>query len=174
MHCALITLEGQAGPSGGGRITTEEDAMGIGDSIKKGAEYAMEDLAGTAEKSDDGHAPDPGNPGEEVQVHSSISEGSNAIDAEREKDAGVPTGGGAATDPTSTPPGGEPTDPTQPPGGPLDNPAADPDNNPPLGDPAPGPNSVPGPGGLPETQPGQLRADPSEGEGDPTISMGRG
>lgn len=147
--------------------------MGIGDSIKKGAEYAMEDLAGTADKSDDGHAPDPGNPREEVQVHSSISEGSNAMAAEREE-AGAPAGGRAATDPTAAPPGEEPTDPTRPPGAPLDNPADDPDNEPPLGDPGPGPNSVPGPGGLPETQPGQLRADPSEGDGDPTVSMGRG
>jgi hypothetical protein len=168
--------------------------MGIGDSIKKGADNAMKDLAGTAEKSDDGHTPDPGNPGDVVQVHSSISEGSNAMEGEREEAAGAPAGR-AATDPTSNPPGGEPADPTQPPGGPLDNPANDPDNAPPLGDPSPGPNSapgpdgapgpdrapgpdgapgsIPGPGGLPETQPGQLRADPSEGEGDPTVSMGR-
>ncbi|WP_346958668.1 hypothetical protein [uncultured Arthrobacter sp.] len=152
--------------------------MGIGDSIKKGAEYAMEDLAGTAKKSDDGHAPDPGNPRDEVQVHSSISEGSNAMEGERDDNDGALTGDRAATDPTSTPPGERPADPTQPPGGPLDNPVNDPDNAPPLGDPAPGPDSapgsVPGPGGLPETQPGQFRGDPSEGDGDPTLSMGRG
>ena len=78
--------------------------MGIGDSIKKGAEYAMEDLAGTAKKSDDGHTPDPGDPHDEVQVHSSISEGSNAMEAERDDDDSPLTGGRAATDPTSTPP----------------------------------------------------------------------
>lgn len=155
--------------------------MGISDNIKKGAEDALEDLAGMAEKSDDGHTPDPGNPNDEVQVHSSISEGSNALEAEKDEQRTGQSVGSAAADPTDTPPGG-PADPTQPPGGPLDNPAEDPDNAPPLGDPGPGPDgspdpspgSVPGPGGLPATEPGRFRADPSEGDGDPTVSMGRG
>ena len=54
--------------------------MGIGDSIGKAAENAMEDLAGTSEPADDAHAPEPGASDDDVQVHSSISEGSNAGD----------------------------------------------------------------------------------------------
>ena len=62
--------------------------MGIGDSISKAAENAMENLGGTAKKFDDGHTPDPDNPRDDVQVHSSISEGSNALDGET-RDAGT-------------------------------------------------------------------------------------
>ena len=58
--------------------------MGIGDGIKKAAENAMEDLAGVSRPTDDGHAPEPGNPDEEIRVHSSISEGSNAADDSEE------------------------------------------------------------------------------------------
>lgn len=117
--------------------------MGIGDSISKAAENAMEDLGGTAEKSDDGHAPDPGNPRDDVQVHSSISEGSNALDDETGTTGtatGTATGSGTAagsagsvprsdsepgTDPSREAPGdpgGSPLDapppaPTEEPGG---------------------------------------------------------
>ncbi len=129
--------------------------MGIGESIGKAAENAMEDLGGTAKKSDDGHAPDPGNPRDDIQVHSSISEGSNALDGE------------PGTDPTrETPgdPGGSPLDPPPP------APTEEPGGTPPLDD----PHDVPGPGGLPGPDPDDLRADPSEGAEDPGAgSMGR-
>jgi len=89
--------------------------MGIGDSIKKGADNAMKDLAGTADKSDDAHTPDPGNPYDDVEVHSSLSEGSNAMEKEREEDQSGPAGRGTAADPasTSTPPHGDPVDPAR-------------------------------------------------------------
>lgn len=141
--------------------------MGIGDSIEEAAKNAVEDLAGTAPRTDDGHAPDPGDPHEEIRVHSSISEGSNAADT---------------VDPGDNPPGTPP-----------ERPQTRPDDTPPLGDPhqAPAPGETPepgegpdvgtdrlrdtpGPGGLPEPEPGDLRADPSEAGGDPTTSMGRG
>jgi hypothetical protein len=67
-------------------LNSEEYAMGLGDSIKKGADNAMKDLAGNADKTDDGHTPDPGNPHDDVEVHSSLSEGSNAMEKEREED----------------------------------------------------------------------------------------
>ena len=54
--------------------------MGIGDSIGKAAENAMEDLAQTSDPTDDAHVPEPGASDEDIQVHSSISEGSNAGD----------------------------------------------------------------------------------------------
>jgi len=71
--------------------------MGIGDSIGKAAENAMEDLAQTSDPTDDAHAPEPGASDEDVQGHSSISEGSNARDGEAGPRAGVHT--------TSTPHG---------------------------------------------------------------------
>jgi hypothetical protein len=55
--------------------------MGIGDSIEEAARNAVEDLAGTAPRTDDGHTPEPGDPEENIRVHSSISEGSNAADS---------------------------------------------------------------------------------------------
>ena len=150
--------------------------MGIGDSIRKAAENAMEDLGGTAEKSDDGHTPDPGDPRDDVQVHSSISEGSNALDNEA-PDAGgsfqeAGTGRGSASEPGTDPSRGTPGDPS---GSPLDSPppapTEEPGGTPPLGD----PQAVPGPGGLPDPNPEELRADPSEGTEDPGAgSMGRG
>ena len=135
--------------------------MGIGDSISNAAENAMEDLGGTAEKSDDGHAPDPGNPRDDIQTHSSISEGSNASDSEPGSD---PTreapSRGAPGDPAGSPLDAPPPAPTEEPGG-----------TPPLNDPHDGP----GPGGLPAPGPEDLRADPSEGAEDPGAgSMGRG
>lgn len=148
--------------------------MGIGDSIGKAAENAMKDLGGTAKKSDDGHAPDPGNPRDDVQVHSSISEGSNALDAEN-RDAGAGSshaaGVGTASEPGTDPSRATPGDPS---GSPLDAPppapTEEPGGTPPLND----PHAVPGPGGLPEPDLEDLRADPSEGAEDPGLgSMGR-
>jgi hypothetical protein len=140
--------------------------MGIGDSISKAAENAMKDLGGTAEKSDDAHAPDPGDPRDDVQVHSSISEGSNALDDEA---GGSRADSEPGTDPSrETPdgPGGSPLD------APPPAPTEEPGGTPPLND----PHEVPGvPGGLPDPNPEDLRADPSEGAEDPGAgSMGRG
>jgi hypothetical protein len=135
--------------------------MGIGDGIKKAAENAMEDLAGISRPTDDGHVPEPGNPNEEIRVHSSISEGSNAADDTDE----VP-GTGQRQQSTS---------PTE---------AAGPDNAPSSGGPDAGteepaeaedvPRDVPSPAGLPSPDPDALRADPSEGGQDPSTGMGRG
>jgi hypothetical protein len=156
--------------------------MGIGDSISKAAENAMEDLGGTADKSDDGHAPDPGNPRDDVQVHSSISEGSNALDDETGTTGPVAGPGTAAGSAGSVPrsenePGTDPSReaPGDPGGSPLDAPppapTEEPGGTPPLND----PHDVPGPGGLPDPDPEDLRADPSEGAEDPGAgSMGRG
>jgi hypothetical protein len=122
--------------------------MGIEESIEKAARNAVEDLAGTALRTDDGHVPDPGDPKETIRVHSSISEGSNASD--------------------TVEPG------EKPPGTPSESPQTRPDDTPPLDDPHQVPAGTPGPAGLPEADPGDLRADPSEADGDPTTSMGRG
>jgi hypothetical protein len=157
--------------------------MGIGDSISKAAENAMKDLGGTADKSDDAHAPDPDNPRDDVQVHSSISEGSNALDGET-GGSGAAAGSGPAdgtasgTVPRSdSEPGSDPSReaPGDPGGSPLDAPppapTEEPGGTPPLND----PHYVPGPGGLPDPNPEDLRADPSEGAEDPGVgSMGRG
>src|SRR4029453_4480011 len=56
--------------------------MGVEDSIRKAAENAMEDLAGTSDPGDDQHVPEPGAKDDDIQVPSSISEGSNAMDSE--------------------------------------------------------------------------------------------
>jgi hypothetical protein len=71
--------------------------------IKKAVENAMEDLAGLSEPADDAHAPDPGNPDDDVQVHSSISEGSNAMDTEEANRSGPPASdrGESPEDPSS-------------------------------------------------------------------------
>jgi hypothetical protein len=151
--------------------------MGIGDSISKAAENAMENLGGTAKKFDDGHTPDPDNPRDDVQVHSSISEGSNALDGET-RDAGTSSSPGAGPRPGSdSEPGTDPSraTPGDPAGSPLDSPppapTEEPGGTPPLDD----PHDVPGPGGLPDSDPGDLRADPSEGTEDPGAgSLGRG
>ena len=68
--------------------------MGIGDSIGKAAENAMEDLAGTSKPNEDAQVPEPTDPNSDVEVHSSISEGSNAMEAEKEKPPGLKTGSG--------------------------------------------------------------------------------
>lgn len=147
--------------------------MGIGDSIEEAAKNAVENLAGTAPRTDDGHVPDPGNPNEEIRVHSSISEGANATDT---ADPGE--------DPPGTPPERPETRPDDSP--PLDDPHQtpapgeypEPGGSPGLGADGPGTNAAShgtqGPGGLPDPDPGDLRADPSEADGDPTTSMGRG
>jgi hypothetical protein len=67
--------------------------MGIGDSIGKAAENAMEDLAGTSEPTEKMDVPDPADPNDDVEVHSSLSEGSNAIETEKQKAHGPETGG---------------------------------------------------------------------------------
>jgi hypothetical protein len=56
--------------------------MGIGDNIRGLAGNAMKDLAGLSEPADDGHVPEPGDPDEDIKVHSSVSEGSNAGEGE--------------------------------------------------------------------------------------------
>lgn len=152
--------------------------MGIGDSIGKAAENAMEDLAGTSEPADDAHAPEPGASDDDIQVHSSISEGSNAgdnRDAFRTSEGGEPAGttrhaepgGTGATERGAT---GEPDSLEEPggSGGPGVSGAQ-------AGTGAPGtPGDVPGPAGLPDPDPDGLRADPSEGDQDPSTGLGRG
>ena len=143
--------------------------MGIGESIEKAAKNAVEDLAGTADRTDDGHAPDPADPNEKIRVHSSISEGSNATDS---------------VDPTENPAGAPPEQPPARPNDapPLDDPQGtpapgenpEPGDTPDLGSTAAAQQDVPGPGGLPAPDPGERRADPSEADGDPSASMGRG
>ena len=159
--------------------------MGIGDSIGKAAENAMEDLAGTSKPTEKTQVPDPTDPNDDVEVHSSLSEGSNAMEAEKEKAPGLKTG--AAPGPVSANPYG---------GGETGNPAGgsgtsgsrttgsgttDQDDDglagsasAPEGDAPVGAGGVPGPGGLPESNPDELRADPSEGDQDPSTSTGRG
>ena len=78
--------------------------MGIGDSIGKAAENAMEDLAGTSKPTEKLNVPDPTDPNDDVEVHSSISEGSNAMEAEKQKAPGLKTG--AAPGPVSESPFG--------------------------------------------------------------------
>jgi hypothetical protein len=133
--------------------------MGIGDSISKAAENAMEDLAGTSKPAEATGVPEPTDPNSDVEVHSSISEGSNAMEAEKEKAPGLKPG--SATGPVS----GNPA--------PADNRTGDRSAEP--SDDAPQvPRDVPGPAGLPEGDPGELRGDPGEGDEDPSTDMGRG
>ncbi len=83
--------------------------MGIGDSIGKAAENAMEDLAGTSKPTEKLNVPDPTDPNDDVEVHSSLSEGSNAMEAEKQKAPGLKAG--AAPDPVSEAPlGGDAED----------------------------------------------------------------
>jgi hypothetical protein len=154
--------------------------MGIGDSIRKAAENAMKDLGGTAEPHDDGHLPEPGAPDEEIKVHSSISEGSNTREAAEDEAPGqdearpgqargpaqeagtsgniLPGDGGPGV------PGGSGTS-----AGAAQTGAAQTGE-----ETAEPPRDVPGPGGLPEPDPDVLRADPTEGDKDPSTGMGRG
>ncbi|MBT2534080.1 hypothetical protein J7E83_18505 [Arthrobacter sp. ISL-48] len=140
--------------------------MGIGDSIGKAAENAMEDLAGTSKPTEDAHVPEPTDLNSDVEVHSSISEGSNAMEAEKEKAPGLKTG--SATGPIS----GNPVSPGDEPGAGTD--SGGPSE---AGSPADAPDvprDVPGSAGLPEGDPDALRADPGESDEDPSTGMGRG
>ncbi|MCQ6272355.1 hypothetical protein M8J71_17965 [Pseudarthrobacter sp. R1] len=152
--------------------------MGIGDSIGKAAENAMEDLAGTSKPTEKLHVPDPSDPNDDVEVHSSLSEGSNAMEAEKQKAPGLKAG--AAPGPVSESPFGGDIDETN-------NDSAEAGRG--TGDdglagsasaPAGGAGTAgsggPGgvTGGLPEGDPDELRADPSEGDQDPSTSTGRG
>ena len=84
--------------------------MGIGDSIGKAAENAMEDLAGTSKPTEKMDVPDPADPNDDAEVHSSLSEGSNAMEAEKQKAPGLKTGDAPA--PVSTSPLGGDVDET--------------------------------------------------------------
>ncbi len=137
--------------------------MGTGESIRKAAENAMKDLAGTAPPADDAHAPEPGAADEDIQVHSSISEGANAAEGERGSGTAAPNtardaagaGGGAGQAAGSAEPAGSTPDE-------AGQPSAD------------VPRDVPGPAGLPDPDPDKLRADVSEGDTDPSTGLGRG
>lgn len=145
--------------------------MGIGDSIGKAAENAMEDLAGTSDPVEDSEVPNPVDPNDDVEVHSSISEGSNAMDAEKEKSPGRNTGGAPAPV-VESPLGGDADESTE--GGPQDSGVGD-GHGDQTDRAAGGSGHVAGPGGLPESNPDELRADPSEGDQDPSAgSTGRG
>jgi hypothetical protein len=138
--------------------------MGIGDNIRGAAESALKDIAGLSERTDDGHAPEPGNPDDPIKVHSSISEGSNAEEA---AEGSLDSGEGPKSVPGSgTDSGAVPDNENQatPSGGETETREY-------VQDP---PHDVPGPGGLPAPDPGGVRADPGETDGDPTTSMGRG
>jgi hypothetical protein len=149
--------------------------MGIGDSIGKAAENAMEDLAGTSDPVEKRDVPDPSDPNSDVEVHSSLSEGSNAMEAEKQKAPGLKAG--AAPGPVSESPFG----------GDVDDTGNDPANDDGglAGDvsaPAGGAGSEGGgstesvsgvAGGLPDSNPDDLRADPTEGDQDPSTSTGR-
>lgn len=150
--------------------------MGIGDSIGKAAENAMEDLAGTSKPTAKPHVPEPTDPNNDVEVHSSLSEGSNAMEAEKQKAPGLKTG--PAPGPVSENPFGGDEETGTADGG-SDTTDQDDDglaagaSRPGVGSPA-GAGGVPGSGGLPEPNPDELRADPSEGDQDPSTSTGRG
>jgi hypothetical protein len=136
--------------------------MGIGDSIGKAAENAMEDLAGTSRPAGDAHVPEPGASDGDVQVHSSLSEGSNAMENSAKETAGgsqrhQPTASGAAGGAGDA---GRSNDASG---------AAEPREE--AGD---VPRDVPGAAGLPSSDPDKLRADPSEGDEDPSTALGRG
>lgn len=152
--------------------------MGIGDSIGKAAENAMEDLAGTSKPTEKMDVPDPTDPNDDVEVHSSLSEGSNAMEAEKQKAPGLKTG--AAPGPVSENPfGGDADGSDKAEGGGQTGRAPDDaalagDATAPAGGAGTGGGNVPGSGGLPESNPDELRADPTEGDQDPSTSTGRG
>jgi hypothetical protein len=155
--------------------------MGVEDSIRKATENAMEDLAGTSDPVNDGRVPEPGDKDDDIQVHSSISEGSNAMDDD-DSSPGAGTGqsgytqgagtaasggagtGGAAAGSTAGRAGEGDTGTgtgTQDAGGIG---AAEGSGT---------PGHVAGSAGLPDPDPDELRADPSEADQDPTTGMGR-
>jgi hypothetical protein len=176
----LIILEqSDATKSGPAGDDSRSKLMGIGDSIGKAAENAMEDLAGTSTPTDDAHVPEPGTADDDVQVHSSISEGSHAMDDDRDAspggetrgtsytsqgpDAGASGGPGTSGGMTGGPTGAT-TGASQTSGdtGATDREASD------------VPQEVAGSAGLPDPDPDELRADPSEGDEDPSTGLGRG
>ena len=136
--------------------------MAIGDSTGKAAENAMEDLAGTSSPNQNPKVPEPTDPNSDVEVHSSISEGSNAMEAERQKAPGLKPG--SATGPVSS--------------NPVPDSKAAGEGMPEDGSDSTGhgpdvPRDVPGPAGLPEGDPESLRADPGEADEDPSTDPGR-
>ena len=145
--------------------------MGIDDSIGKAAENAMEDLAGTSKPTEKLDVPDPADPNDDVEVHSSLSEGSNAMEAEKQKAPGLKAG--AAPGPVSSSPLGGDADETGTDAGNDDGALAG-EATAPVGGAGSAGGSVAGSGGLPESNPDELRADPSEGDQDPSTSTGRG
>lgn len=152
--------------------------MGIGDSIGKAAENAMEDLAGTSEPTDDAHVPEPGAKDDDIQVHSSISEGSNAMDDD-DSPAGAGTGGTGSSQGTGTAASGG----AGAAAGSTAGTAAEGDTGTGTGIQDAGgigaaegsgtPGHVAGSAGLPDPDPDELRADPSEADQDPTTGLGR-
>jgi hypothetical protein len=139
--------------------------MGIGESIGKAAENAIEDLAGTSSPTENARIPEPTDPNSDVEVHSSISEGSNAMEAEKEKAPGLKAG--PATGPVSSQPVEPEGDRNSSASAAAERASADADG---AGD---VPRDVPGPAGLPEGDPDALRADPGEGDEDPSTGLGR-
>ncbi|TLM75402.1 hypothetical protein [Pseudarthrobacter sp. NamB4] len=160
--------------------------MGIGDSIGKAAENAMEDLAGTSKPTEKMNVPDPTDPHDDVEVHSSLSEGSNAMEAEKQKAPGLKTG--AAPGPVSENPFGGDQDADEADGGSgtegrgagEGSAGLDDDGglagsaSAPSGGAGADPGGVSGSAGLPDSNPDELRADPTEGDQDPSTSTGRG
>jgi hypothetical protein len=144
--------------------------MGIEESINKAAENAMEDLAGTSEPVKGGQVPEPNQKADDIQVHSSLSEGSNAMDSDTPEEQAQATSGRAGSSDSGVPATGDggveqdtgitDSDINQDREGDRDIPTA-------SGD-------VPGPAGHPDGDPDALRADPSEGGEDPSTNMGRG
>ena len=149
--------------------------MGIGDSIGKAAENAMEDLAGTSDPAEKRDVPDPADPNSDVEVHSSLSEGSNAMEAEKQKAPGLKAG--PAPGPVSESPLGGDVDDTNNDRANDDGGLAGSASAPAGGTESGGGGStqgVPGvSGGLPDSNPDELRADPTEGDQDPSTSTGR-
>lgn len=146
--------------------------MGVGDSIRNAAENAMEDLAGTSDPVNKGRVPEPNEKEDDIHVHSSLSEGSNANDSDTPEEQARRTSGHAASAGPST--GGTDTGDTFAGDGVVDtdsdvNQDREGDANVPAAS-----GDVPGPAGLPDGDPDALRADPSEGGEDPSTSMGRG
>lgn len=155
--------------------------MGIGDSIGKAAENAMGDLAGTSEPTDDAHAPEPGAKDEDIQVHSSISEGSNAMDdddtapgAGTGRTAYTPQGPGTeASGGAGTPAAAGGTAGGSAGGGPGTGAGTQDAGGVGAAEGSGTPGHVAGSAGLPDPDPDELRADPSEADQDPTTGMGR-
>ncbi|MFJ5697295.1 hypothetical protein [Arthrobacter sp. NPDC093139] len=151
--------------------------MGIGDSIGKAAENAMEDLAGTSKPTDDAHVPEPGARDDDIQVHSSISEGSNAMDDDGDASPGAGSGrttytpqgpgteasGGTGTAGTTGTTAGESGAGT----------GAEDSGGIGAAEGSDVPRDVAGSAGLPDPDPDELRADPSEGDQDPSTGLGR-